>query len=135
MVEPEIAFADLNDDADLAEDFLKYIYSALLEERADDMAFFEKRVDKTCVDRLRALVDSDFARLDYTKAIEILESAKTQFEYPVSWGIDLQAEHERYLSEEYVGGPVAVVNYPKDCLLYTSPSPRDKRQSRMPSSA
>jgi len=118
MIEPEIAFADLDDDATLAEDFLKYIFSALLEERADDMAFFEKRVDKACISRLRAVIDSDFARLEYTDAIRILESAPVSFEYPVSWGIDLQAEHERYLSEVHVKGPVAVINYPKDIKAF-----------------
>ena len=104
MIEPEIAFADLDDDAQLAEDFLKYIFSALLEERADDMAFFEKRVDRDCISRLRSVIDSDFARIDYTEAIRVLESAPVSFEFPVSWGIDLQAEHERYLSEVHVRG-------------------------------
>jgi len=118
MVEPEIAFADLDDDAALAEQFLKYIFSAVLEERADDMAFFEKRVDKTCIGRLRALVESDFARIDYTDAIKVLENASTTFEFPVSWGMDLQSEHERYLSEKYIGGPVAVMHYPKDIKAF-----------------
>ena len=118
MIEPEIAFADLNDDAQLAEEFLKYIFSAVLEERADDLEFFEKRVDKTCIERLRSVVESDFVRLDYTKAIGILESAPVSFEYPVQWGMDLQAEHERYLSEKHVGGPLAVVNYPKDIKAF-----------------
>ncbi len=118
MVEPEIAFADLNDDVQLAEDFLKYIYSTLLEERADDMAFFEKRVDKTCISRLRSLVDSEFAHITDTEAISVLEKASVKFEYPVKWGIDLQAEHERYLSEKHVGGPVAVTDYPKDIKAF-----------------
>ncbi|MGC6416840.1 MAG: asparagine--tRNA ligase [Bradymonadia bacterium] len=118
MVEPEIAFADLNDDADLAEAFLKYIFAALLEERADDLEFFEKRVDKGCIQRLRSLVDSDFARIDYTDAIRVLESAPVKFEFPVSWGMDLQAEHERYLAETHVGAPVSVLNYPKDIKAF-----------------
>tara|TARA_B100001093_G_C26818121_1_gene1010681 strand:+ start:12 stop:1061 length:1050 start_codon:yes stop_codon:yes gene_type:complete len=118
MIEPEIAFADLDADVELAEEFLKYIFSAVLEERADDLEFFEKRVDKTCIDRLRSVVDSDFARLDYTEAIKILESTSASFEYPVKWGMDLQAEHERYLSETHVGGPLAVVNYPKDIKAF-----------------
>ena len=118
MIEPEIAFADLDDDAQLAEDFLKYIFSALLEERADDMAFFESEDDRDCISRLRSVIDFDFARIDYTEAIRVLESAPVSFEFPVSWGIDLQAEHERYLSEVHVKGPVAVVNYRKDIKAF-----------------
>lgn len=113
MVEPEIAFADLKDDVQLAEDFLKYIFSALLHERADDMAFFNQRVDKGCIQRLEGLAESKFTTMEYSQAIEELTSAKKKFEYPVEWGIDLQSEHERYLTEEVVKGPVAVVNYPK----------------------
>ena len=113
MIEPEIAFADLDDDANLAEAFLKSIFKSLLVERKDDMAFFEKFVDKDCVNRLGALVESKFARLDYTDAIKELEQSKQKFEFPVSWGIDLQSEHEKYLTEVVVKGPVAVVNYPK----------------------
>ena len=121
MIEPEVAFADLNDDADLAEDFLKFIFKALLEERADDMAFFQQRVDKTCIDRLEKFVDSSFERMDYTEAIEILEKAIAngrKFEFPVSWGIDLQSEHERFLTEEHVGRPVVVMNYPKEIKAF-----------------
>jgi asparaginyl-tRNA synthetase len=118
MIEPEIAFADLAADAQLAEDFLKSIYRTLLTERADDMAFFEKFVDKDCVQRLGAMVESKFARMDYTDAIAELAKAKVAFEFPVSWGIDLQSEHERYLTETVVKGPVAVVNYPKDIKAF-----------------
>jgi asparaginyl-tRNA synthetase len=118
MIEPEIAFADLAADAQLAEDFLKSIYRTLLAERADDMAFFEKFVDKDCVTRLGAMVESTFARMDYTDAIAELAKAKVAFEFPVSWGIDLQSEHERYLTETVVKGPVAVVNYPKDIKAF-----------------
>ncbi|NVB78042.1 MAG: asparagine--tRNA ligase [Kofleriaceae bacterium] len=114
MIEPEIAFADLSDDAQLAEDFLKYIFRALLDERKDDMAFFEKFVDKDAVNRLSAMVESKFARMEYTDAIKELESSKQKFEFPVKWGVDLQSEHEKYLTEVVVKGPVAVVNYPKD---------------------
>ncbi|GHF91767.1 asparagine--tRNA ligase [Thalassotalea marina] len=114
MVEPEIAFADLGDAATLAEEMLKYVFSALLEERADDMAFFQQRVDKTVIDRLNAVINSDFVRMDYTDAIEILENCGKTFENPVSWGVDLNSEHERYLAEEHVGGPVVLQNYPKD---------------------
>ncbi|HEY1812564.1 MAG TPA: asparagine--tRNA ligase [Kofleriaceae bacterium] len=113
MIEPEIAFADLDDDANLAEAFLKSIFKTLLVERKDDMAFFEKFVDKDCVNRLGALVETKFARLDYTDAIKELERSKQKFEFPVTWGIDLQSEHEKYLTEEVIKGPVAVVNYPK----------------------
>ncbi len=120
MIEPEIAFADLNDDATLAEDFLKYIYAALLEERADDMAFFEKRVDKECRRRLEQLVTSDFERMTYTEAVAILEKAarKVKFEFPVQWGMDLQAEHERYLTEKHLGRAVAVLDYPRDIKAF-----------------
>ncbi|RAL25097.1 asparagine--tRNA ligase [Lujinxingia litoralis] len=120
MVEPEIAFADLNDDADLAEDFLKYLLKDLLDTLPDEMNFFNKFVKKGVRDRMEALVDSNFERLDYTEAIAILEKAaeKEKFEFPVSWGIDLQSEHERYLSEKHVGRPVVVMNYPKDIKAF-----------------
>ncbi|MEC9439839.1 MAG: asparagine--tRNA ligase [Myxococcota bacterium] len=118
MIEPEIAFADLNDDADLAEDFLKYIYKVLLDERADDMAFFGKFVNKQAVTRLEAFVESSFERIDYTDAIEILKKANKKFEFPVEWGLDLQSEHERYLTEEHIGRPVVVMNYPKDIKAF-----------------
>jgi asparaginyl-tRNA synthetase len=113
MIEPEIAFADLSDDAQLAEDFLKSIYARLLDERKDDMAFFEKFVDKECVRRLAALVEAKFDRMTYTDAIAQLEKSGKKFEFPVKWGMDLQSEHERYLTEEVVKGPVAVTDYPK----------------------
>lgn len=113
MVEPEVAFANLNDDVTLAEAFLKFIFQALLNERADDMAFFAERIDKDCINRVEKLVNNDFERMDYTQAITHLENAKRSFEFPVKWGIDLQSEHERYLTEELVGRPVAVMNFPK----------------------
>jgi len=118
MIEPEIAFADLHDDADLAEAYLKYLFKAVLDERQDDLAFFRKFVDKTVVSRLEAVVNSTFERMEYTEAIKLLEKAKAKFEFPVSWGIDLQTEHERYLTEKVVGGPVAVINYPKDIKAF-----------------
>ncbi len=118
MIEPEIAFADLAADAQLAEDFLKSIFGALLDERKDDLAFFEKFVDKDCVTRLRALVESKFTRMDYTEAVKLLEKSGKSFEFPVSWGMDLQAEHERYLTEEVIKGPIAVLNYPKDIKAF-----------------
>jgi asparaginyl-tRNA synthetase len=114
MIEPEISFADLNDDADLAEDFLKSIVTDLLSERADDMAFFDERIQPGVVARLEALVSSGFERMEYTEAVRRLREAKKKFEFPVEWGADLATEHERYLTEELVGGPVVVMNYPKD---------------------
>ena len=118
MIEPEIAFADLAADAQLAEDFLKYIFRALLDERKDDMAFFEKFVDKECVQRLQGLVESKFTRMEYTDAIKTLEQSGQKFEFPVKWGVDLQSEHERYLTEKVVKGPIAVINYPKDIKAF-----------------
>jgi asparaginyl-tRNA synthetase len=118
MIEPEVAFADLAANADLAEAFLKSIFTVLLDERKDDLAFFEKFVDATCQKRLAGLVESKFARMDYGEAIKVLESSGEKFEFPVAWGIDLQSEHERYLTEKVIGGPVAVVNYPKDIKAF-----------------
>ena len=121
MIEPEIAFADLKADADLAEAFLKYIFRALLTERPDDMKFFAERIDKTCIARLEKFVDSSFERMTYTDAIAALEKAVAggkKFEFPIKWGIDLQTEHERYLTEELVGRPVVVMNYPKEIKAF-----------------
>ena len=118
MIEPEIAFADLAADAQLAEDFLKFIFRVLLDERKDDMAFFEKFVDPECQKRLSALVESTFTRMDYGEAIKILEKSGEKFEFPVKWGIDMQSEHERYLTEKVIKGPIAVVNYPKDIKAF-----------------
>jgi len=114
MIEPEIAFADLSDAADLAEEMLKYVFQAVLDERADDMNFFQQRVDKTVVDRLNSVIKNDFVRLDYTDAITILENCGKKFENKVAWGVDLNSEHERYLAEEHFNGPVVLQNYPKD---------------------
>ncbi|HTJ40518.1 MAG TPA: asparagine--tRNA ligase [Kofleriaceae bacterium] len=118
MIEPEIAFADLGDDAQLAEDFLKSIFGAVLAERQDDVAFFEKFVDPTVRKRLELLVSSKFERMDYTDAVKTLERSGKTFEFPVSWGMDLQSEHERYLTEEVVKAPVAVMNYPKSIKAF-----------------
>ncbi len=118
MIEPEIAFADLNDNAKLAEDFLRYIFRAVLTERADDMAFFAERVDKTCIDRLEKFLSSSFERMTYTEAIAALEKSGRRFEFPVRWGIDMQSEHERYLTEELAGRPVVVTNYPKEIKAF-----------------
>ena len=113
MIEPEIAFADLADNADLAEALLKSVFSALLKERPDDMAFFDERVEKGIVAKLQGIIDSQFVRMDYGEAISILERAKEKFEFPVKWGVDLQSEHERYLTEKHAKKPVIVMNYPK----------------------
>ncbi len=118
MIEPEIAFADLSDIAQLSEDMLKYVCQAVLDERADDMAFFEQRINKDVVRRLQALVESDFVRMDYTDAIDILQASGKQFEFPVEWGVDLSSEHERYLAEEHVGAPIIMQNYPKDIKAF-----------------
>jgi asparaginyl-tRNA synthetase len=118
MVEPEIAFADLSADADLAESFLKYVLTALLNERADDMAFFAERIDKTCVARVEAFVRSSFERMTYTEAIAALERSGKKFEFPVHWGMDLQSEHERWLTEEHLEAPVIVMNYPKEIKAF-----------------
>ena len=113
MVEPELAFATLDDDVALAERFLKAIFRAVLDERQDDMAFFAERVDKECVKRVQAFIEAPFERVEYTDAVARLEKCGKKFEFPVHWGMDLQSEHERHLSEELVGRPVVVVNYPK----------------------
>ena len=118
MIEPEIAFADLAADAQLAEDFLKSIFRTLLVERKDDMAFFEKFVDKEAITRLSAMIESKFTRMEYGDAIKELEKSRQKFEFPVKWGIDLQTEHEKYLTETVVKGPIAVVNYPKDIKAF-----------------
>jgi asparaginyl-tRNA synthetase len=118
MIEPEIAFATLKEDADLAESFLKYVFRAVLNERQDDLKFFTERVEKTVLSRLEKLVDAPFERIEYTDAVKILQAAKKKFEYPVSWGTDLQTEHERYLTEEHVGRPVIVMNYPEQIKAF-----------------
>jgi asparaginyl-tRNA synthetase len=118
MIEPEIAFADLNDDADLAEDFLRYIFRAVLEERGDDMAFFAERIEKDAVTRLEGFLQSSFERMSYTDAVAALEKSGAVFEFPVHWGIALQAEHERYLTEKLVGRPVVVMDYPKEIKAF-----------------
>lgn len=118
MVEPELAFAGLDDIAQLAEDMLKYAINAVLTERADDMAFFQQRVDKDVLNRLNHVVSNKFVHMDYTDAVEILQNCGKQFEYPVQWGTDLQSEHERYLAEVHVGAPVVLKNYPKDIKAF-----------------
>jgi asparaginyl-tRNA synthetase len=118
MIEPEIAFANLADNAALAEALLKYIFKAVLSERADDMAFFEERIEKGVIAKLQGIVGSEFVRMEYTEAIRILEQAKQKFEFPVGWGTDLQSEHERYLTEVHTGKPVILMNYPKQIKAF-----------------
>ncbi len=118
MVEPEVAFANLDDNADLAEDFLKYLFRAVLDERGDDMAFFAQRIDKGAITRLESLAEASFERMDYTDAIKLLEGCGKSFEFPVKWGVDLQSEHERWLAEEHVGRPVVLMNYPKEIKAF-----------------
>ena len=118
MIEPEIAFADLMDNARLAEQYLKYIFKAVLEECPDDVGFFNKFVDKTVLARLQKLVDAEFAVMTYTDAITALEKSGEKFEFPVKWGVDMQSEHERFLTEKVVGAPVAVINYPNEIKAF-----------------
>ncbi|HET8554112.1 MAG TPA: asparagine--tRNA ligase [Rhodanobacteraceae bacterium] len=118
MCEPEIAFADLHDNADCAERFLKAIFQAVLDERADDMAFFAQRVEPTAITRLEDFIKAPFERIDYTDVIDILKKSGQKFEYPVAWGVDLQTEHERYLAEKHVGRPVVVMNYPAEIKAF-----------------
>jgi asparaginyl-tRNA synthetase len=118
MIEPEVAFADLAANAELAENFLKTVFKQVLEERPDDMAFFADRIDKAAITRLEHVINTPFVRIDYTEAVRILQSAGATFEFPIEWGLDLQSEHERYLTERHVGGPVVVVNYPKEIKAF-----------------
>ncbi len=118
MVEPEIAFADLQDNADLAEDLLQHLFTRVLEEREDDMAFFQQRIDKTVIERLRSVIDNRFERMEYSEAIRILENSGESFEFPVHWGIDLASEHERFLAEKHVGRPVVLMNYPREIKAF-----------------
>ena len=118
MIEPEIAFADLNDDMQLAWDMIKYIINHVLENCTQEIEFFNKFVDKTLKERLTALRDADYVKVDYTDAIDILLKSGEQFQYPVYWGVDLQTEHERYLTEKVYKKPVFLINYPKEIKAF-----------------
>ena len=118
MIEPEIAFADLEDDMALAQDMITYVIAYLLEHCPDEMAFFNSFYDKGLIERLQALVGADFAHVTYTEAVALLEPHKEEFEYPVFWGCDLQTEHERYLTERIYGMPVFVTDYPKEIKAF-----------------
>ena len=113
MIEPEVAFADLDTIAALSEDFLKYLFRAVLDERADDMAFIAERVQKDATTRLESFINAPFERIEYSDAIGLLQASGQKFEFPVEWGLDLQTEHERWLTEQHVGRPVVVTNYPE----------------------
>ena len=112
MVEPEMAFCDLKGDMDLAEAFLKYVFKHVMEHCQEDMEFFQQRIDDSVLDTANNIINSEFARVTYTEAIDLLEKSNKSFEYPVAWGIDMQSEHERWLAEEYFKKPVIVTNYP-----------------------
>lgn len=118
MIEPEIAFADLEDNMKLAEDMMKYVINYVLENAPEEMAFFNQFIDNTLLDRLQNIVNSEFGRVTYTDAIELLKKSGKEFEYPVEWGMDLQTEHERYLTEEIFKKPVFVINYPKEIKAF-----------------
>lgn len=118
MLEPEIAFADYNVCMDVAEDMMRYMISYVLENCKDEMEFFNEKIDDTLIERLTKIKDAKFARMTYTEAIEKLQESDVDFEYPVKWGMDLQTEHERYLSEKIVDGPVFVTDYPKDIKAF-----------------
>lgn len=118
MIEPEIAFADLQDDMELAMRMIKYVISYVLETCPDDMQFFNNFYDKELIARLTALVNADFGKITYTEAIEILEQHQDQFSYPVSWGCDLQTEHERFLTEQIFKKPLFVIDYPKEIKAF-----------------
>ena len=118
MIEPEMAFADLEDNMDIAEAMLKYVINYVLENAPEEMAFFNQFVDNGLLDRLHNVVSSEFARITYTKAIEILEEHNAEFDYPVHWGSDIQTEHERYLTEKVYKKPVFVTDYPKEIKAF-----------------
>ena len=118
MVEPEIAFANLDDNADLAEDLLRHVTQHVLDHCEQDLAFFNDRIDSEVISRLEQVASSPFERMEYSEAINILEQSGQTFDFPVSWGRDLQSEHERYLAEQHVGRPVILMNYPKDIKAF-----------------
>jgi asparaginyl-tRNA synthetase len=130
MIEPEIAFCDIHGNMTLAEEFLKSVFAAVLERCAEDMKFFAERIDPAAIDTLQRIVDSEFARMTYTEAIGQLEKSGRSFEYPVSWGIDLQSEHERYLTEDLLKKPVILTDYPKQIKAFYMKANDDGRTVR-----
>ena len=127
MIEPEMAFADLEDNMNVAEDMLKYIINYVFEHAPQEMEFFNSFIDKGLIDRLKNVVESEFVRITYTEAIDILEKSDREFKYPVSWGIDLQTEHERYITEEVYKKPVFIVDYPKEIKAFYMRENEDKK--------
>ncbi|MFR9503217.1 MAG: asparagine--tRNA ligase [Rikenellaceae bacterium] len=130
MIEPEMAFYDLEDNMELAEDFLKYLIRYALDNCAEDLAFMNKMWDKELLERLNFVVNNDFIRLDYTEGVEILKASGRKFEFPVDWGSDLQSEHERYLVEEHFKKPVILINYPKEIKSFYMKQNDDQRTVR-----
>ena len=118
MIEPEMAFADLADDADLAEKFVRYLCRFALEECADDMAFFDRHIENGLLERIHRVAEADFVRMEYGEAILLLKKSGVKFAFPVEWGLDLQTEHERYITEQIVGGPAFILNYPKNIKAF-----------------
>jgi len=118
MIEPEVAFADLSDNMELAEQMIKYIIRFVMEKAPQEMAFFNEFIDKDLLSRLKNIVDSDFQRITYTEAIKLLKDSKENFQYPVEWGIDLQTEHERFITEKIFRKPVFVTDYPKEIKAF-----------------
>lgn len=118
MIEPEMAFADLNDDMECAEAYLKYIFKSVLDNCREDMEFFNKHISEGTIERMQKIIDTPFERASYTYAVRILEKSNKAFEYPVKWGLDLQSEHERFLTEEFFGKPVIITDYPKQIKAF-----------------
>jgi len=118
MIEPEMAFADLADDAELAEQFVRYLCRVALEECGEEMDFFDRQIEKGLLERIRGVAEADFARIEYDEAIRLLRKSGATFNFPVEWGLDLQTEHERYITEQIVGGPAFILNYPRDIKAF-----------------
>ena len=118
MIEPEMAFADLLDDARLAEDFFRHLCRHVLENCSEDMTFFDAQIEKGLLERVRRVADSAFEMMEYSEAVRRLENAPVSFQFPVAWGVDLQSEHERYITEKVVNGPVFLINYPRDIKAF-----------------
>jgi len=127
MIEPEVAFADINDNMDIAEDMIKYLINYVMKHAKPELEFFNKFIDKTLLDRLNNVVNNEFAKVSYTEAIELLKESDKTFEYKVEWGVDLQTEHERYLTEEIYKKPVFVIDYPKDIKAFYMRENEDKK--------
>ncbi len=127
MIEPEMAFADINDNMSIAEEMIKYIFGYILENAPEEMEFFEKFIEPGVMDKIKAIVESDFKRITYTEAIDILEKSGEKFDFPVKWGIDLQTEHERYLTEKHFDAPVFVIDYPKEIKAFYMKMNKDNK--------